>query len=641
MDSRDFVNWGVAFDCGIEATLIVDPASGRILDANPAACRLLGQDRQRLRATPVTDLHRGQEAQLVVFTEAVLNRGSYRSRGLAPLHAGEAELRLEYSGVLLAEGGQEGPAILLTLYDLDGHRRREIDAEAELYMRDGIGEWRRVQRVFQNIERESQLILQAAGEGIYGIDAEGKTTFVNPAAERILGWSAEDLLGQNVHAIVHHHRPDGTHYPEEDCPIYMAFREGRVRRVSDEVFWRRDGRPVWVEYTSTPIRSGARVIGAVVVFRDITQRREADERLRAALAEVDRLRERLELENAYLQEEIRITGKHRGIIGRSGAIQHILRQVELVAPTDASVLVTGESGTGKELIARAIHDASRRSERPLIRVNCAAIPRELFESEFFGHARGAFTGAMRDRVGRFELADGGTLFLDEVGEIPLALQGKLLRVLQEGQFERVGEERTRKVDVRIVAATNRDLRAEVEQGRFRQDLYFRLNVFPIESPSLRSRAEDIPILATHFLRDVSGKLNSGDLTLSEGDVRRLMAYTWPGNVRELQNVIERAAILARQGRIHIDLPAPPVRTEEPRADAEEGAVSRIGTRQIETRNDLRERERASILAALDAAGGKVSGAGGAADLLGMRPTTLSSRIKALGIGFERTGRRKI
>ena len=319
------------------------------------------------------------------------------------------------------------------------------------------------------------------------------------------------------------------------------------------MFWRKNGSPVWVEYTSTPIRDRGTVVGAVIVFRDVSHRREADEKLHAALAEVDRLRERLELENAYLQEEIRIETNPRGIIGQSEAIQKTLRQVKLVAPTTAAVMITGKSGTGKELIARAIHEASNRRDRPLIRVNCAAIPRELFESEFFGHVKGAFTGAVRDRIGRFELADGGTLFLDEVGEIPLELQGKLLRVLQEGNFERVGEERTRAVDVRVIAATNRNLKQEVQRGRFREDLYFRLNVFPVESVPLRDRREDIPLLAQHFLMSESNELKS-DLRLSEGDARRLQRYDWPGNVRELQNVIERAAILSQNGRLRIDLP---------------------------------------------------------------------------------------
>ncbi|KAA0588430.1 PAS domain S-box-containing protein [Azospirillum lipoferum] len=621
--------FGLAFEHGLDACLVVDPADGRILDANQAACRLLGYGRGVLRATLFPDLHRGQEPALIVFTEAVLAQGVHWSRALSPRHGTGTDLRLEYAGSRLPQTGSDGPAILLTLHDLDERRRRDVDCEADGYMQGGIGAWRRVERVFQDIERENQLILQAAGEGIYGVNADGKTSFVNPAAERILGWPAAEMLGRDMHAIVHHHRHDGSAYPNHQCPIYAAFRDGEVHRVSDEVFWHRDGRPIWVEYTSTPIRAGGAVVGAVVVFRDVSQRREAEENLRAALAEVDRLRQRLELENAYLQEEIRQTGNHHGVIGRSAAIQHILRQVELVAPTDANVLVTGESGTGKELIARAIHEASRRNTRPLIRVNCAAIPRELFESEFFGHARGAFTGALRDRVGRFELADGGTLFLDEVGEIPLDQQGKLLRVLQEGQLERVGETRTREVNVRVVAATNRDLRAEVERGRFREDLYFRLNVFPIESPPLRDRPEDIPLLATHFLRAASRKLNTGPVTLTEGNVRQLSAYRWPGNVRELQNVIERAAILASQGRITLDLPAGalPVRGSAK-------AVAPPATA-VETEADRRARDRANILAALDAAGGKVSGPGGAAERLGLRPTTLASRMKALGIASRR------
>jgi transcriptional regulator with GAF, ATPase, and Fis domain len=287
------------------------------------------------------------------------------------------------------------------------------------------------------------------------------------------------------------------------------------------------------------------------------------------------------------------------------------------------------------LIARAIHEAGNRSKRALIRVNCAAIPRELFESEFFGHVRGAFTGALRDRIGRFELADGGTLFLDEVGEIPLELQGKLLRVLQEGQFERVGEERTRKVDVRVIAATNRDLKQEVRQGRFREDLYFRLNVFPIESVALRERRDDIPLLAAHFLNGASRKLKTSELRLTEGDMRRLTQYDWPGNVRELENVIERAAILARNGRVRVDLPEP---------GNGRGPIAQKSAREVLlpvlTEDERRDRDRANILAALSACGGKVFGRGGAAELLDVKPTTLASRIKSLGIRVERTRRRE-
>ncbi|WP_341705197.1 sigma 54-interacting transcriptional regulator, partial [Ferrovibrio sp.] len=549
---------GRVFEACAEAMLVLDPWSGRLAEANAAAGRLLGYDRAVLRDMPMGSLHPGQMPALIVFTDAVLSQGRFRTRSLTPRHATGAELSVEYSGAVLPPAedgrGETRPRLLLTLTDLQDLRRRSIDSDADAYMRGGIAEWQKVERFFRDVERENQLILRAAGEGIYGVNAEGKTTFVNPAAERMLGWAAEELVGKDMHTMVHHSHANGAHYHNHDCPIYMAFRDGAVHKVDTEVFWRRDGKPFWVEYTSTPIRDRGLVVGAVIVFRDISHRREADEKLRAALAEVETLQKRLELENAYLQEEIRIEGNHRGIIGNSAAVQGILRQVELVAPTDATVLVTGESGTGKELIARAIHDASTRSSRPLIRVNCAAIPRELFESEFFGHVKGAFTGALRDRVGRFELADGGTLFLDEVGEIPLELQGKLLRVLQEGQFERVGEERTRNVDVRLIAATNRDLRQEVRAGRFREDLFFRLNVVPVESVPLRERREDIPLLAAHFLRGMNRKMNTASLRLSEADVRRMAQYDWPGNVRELENVIERAAILARNGRLQVVLP---------------------------------------------------------------------------------------
>lgn len=618
----------LAFDHLVEPTLLLDPHADQIVDANPAACTLLGYDRALLRETRISTLHAGQLPALIVFTQAVFDRGTWWTNALTPRHATGQQVRLEYSGSRLPHEGRM--LMLLTMSDLEQRRRRYIDATAEDHMRSGLAAWQRVERVFQDIERENQLILRAAGEGIYGVNAEGKTTFVNPAAERMLGWAAEELVGKEIHPIVHHTYPDGTHYPDHDCPIYAAFRDGAVHTVDGEVFWRKDGTPVWVEYTSTPIRDGTVVVGAVIVFRDVSQRREADEKLHAALAEVDRLRERLELENAYLQEEIRIETNPRGIIGQSQAIQKTLRQVKLVAPATAAVLISGESGTGKELIARAIHEASQRRDRPLIRVNCAAIPRELFESEFFGHVRGAFTGALRDRIGRFELADGGTLFLDEVGEIPLELQGKLLRVLQEGNFERVGEERTRAVDVRVIAATNRDLKQEVQRGRFREDLYFRLNVFPIESVPLRERREDIPLLAQHFLLRERAEPKSS-LRLSEGDVRRLSRYDWPGNVRELQNVIERAAILAQNGRLRIDLPDTP----GPKPVAGGERASSDERPEVMTAAELRDLERSNIAAALAACNGKVFGANGAAAMLDLKPTTLASRMKALGLAPAR------
>jgi transcriptional regulator with GAF, ATPase, and Fis domain len=344
-----------------------------------------------------------------------------------------------------------------------------------------------------------------------------------------------------------------------------------------------------------------------------------------AFEEIERLRAHLELENIYLQEEVREARAMGDIIGRTAAIGHLLHQIEMVAPTDATVLILGESGTGKELVAREVHRLSRRSEHPLIRVNCASVPRELYESEFFGHVKGAFTGAIKDRAGRFEAADGGTLLLDEVAEIPFSLQSKFLRVLQEKQYERVGEERTRTVDVRIIAASNRNLKKEVQEGRFRQDLYYRLNVFPVEVPPLRERKEDIALLAAHFLEQAARRLRLPAPKLSDAHLRLLQSYDWPGNVRELQNAVERALILAQQGALRFDLPVAEFPAPLPAPSADDNGAT------ILTEPELRQHEQHNMLAALTKAGWKIHGQGGAAELLGVKPTTLISRIKKLGL----------
>jgi transcriptional regulator with GAF, ATPase, and Fis domain len=289
------------------------------------------------------------------------------------------------------------------------------------------------------------------------------------------------------------------------------------------------------------------------------------------------------------------------------------------------VLVLGESGTGKELVARELHRRSNRADRPLIKVNCAAISRELYDSEFFGHIRGSFTGALRDRVGRFELADGGTLFLDEIGEIPLDLQSKLLRVIQEGELERVGEEKTRKVNVRIIAATNRDLKAESEAGRFRSDLYYRLSVFPITIPPLRLRKDDIPLLLKHFLGQLARRIGRPTPSLTLSDLEELQRYDWPGNIRELQHVLERAIITSSSGRLRLDLGQ---KERSPRVAA---TATQETSRVILTDAQLRSLEADNIRRALLQTKGKLYGLGGAAQLLGVKPTTLASLMKSLGI----------
>lgn len=343
-----------------------------------------------------------------------------------------------------------------------------------------------------------------------------------------------------------------------------------------------------------------------------------------ALEEIESLKRQLEQENEYLREEVRQSSSFGELIGQSPSLQAVTRQIELVAPTDSTVLILGESGTGKEVVARELHRRSQRADRQLIKVNCAAIPRELYESEFFGHAKGAFTGALRDRAGRFELADGGTLFLDEIGEIPLELQAKLLRVLQEGELERIGEERTRRINVRVIAATNRNLREEAEAGRFRLDLFYRLSVFPMELPPLRKRGEDISLLAEHFLDRFARKLGRPRPRLTLANVQELQRYNWPGNVRELQHVLERACIVATDRRLRFDLPKEPSRQRE-----EPAAVTT--TPRILTEAEVRAFEASNIRAALASCNGKIYGADGAAAQLRMKPTTLASRIKALGI----------
>ena len=347
-----------------------------------------------------------------------------------------------------------------------------------------------------------------------------------------------------------------------------------------------------------------------------------------AFEEIERLKTRLELENTFLKEEVLEAHNFGEIVGQSPAIANLVEQIELVAPTDATALISGESGTGKELVAREIHRRSQRKDHPLVRVNCASIPKELYESEFFGHAKGAFTGALKDRAGRFQAADGGTLFLDEVGEIPLEMQSKLLRVLQEGEYERVGEETTRKVNVRVIAATNRKLAQEVEARRFRQDLYYRLNVFPIEVPPLRNRKEDIPLLATTFMAHVRKKLNCTGRELMQAEVLKLQAYHWPGNVRELQNVIERAVISSRCGSVKFDLPVPQANGASPKTPIKKAGDT---LNEILTEEDMRLREKANIEMALQQTDWKIYGIGGAAELLGLKPTTLLSRIKKMRI----------
>ena len=352
-----------------------------------------------------------------------------------------------------------------------------------------------------------------------------------------------------------------------------------------------------------------------------------------ALEEIQHLKAQLELQNTYLQEEVVEAKAFGDLVGQSEPLRHLVSQIELVAPTEASVLILGETGTGKELVAHEIHRRSRRSQGPLVRVNCASIPRELFESELFGHMRGSFTGAFQDRAGRIETAQGGTLFLDEIGDLPLDMQTKLLRFLQEKKYERVGDDHTRRADVRVIGATNRDLTKAIAAGRFREDLYYRLQIFPIHIAPLRERQEDIPLLANHFIEISVRDLNCPKPRLTRAAVTELLNYDWPGNVRELRNVIDRAVILARGGALRFNVPirGMPVK-HSPRlarqAQVQEGSEA---TPKLLTEVEVRALERDNLLVTLQAAHWKIGGPDGAAERLGVKPTTLLARIKKWGL----------
>jgi len=348
------------------------------------------------------------------------------------------------------------------------------------------------------------------------------------------------------------------------------------------------------------------------VFANALARKRADEQLKRHVDEIEGLKQRLERENIYLQEEVELLVEHTEIVGKSLAMKRILAQAEQVARTDSTVLILGETGTGKELLARAIHKMSARKDRPLIAVNCASLPPTLIESELFGREKGAYTGAMTKMIGRFEIADGSTLFLDEIGELPLELQSKLLRVLEEGSFERLGSTKTLHVDVRIIATTNRDIEQEVKDGNFRKDLFYRLSVFPMVIPPLRERPEDIPFMVWAFVREFQKRMGKEIETISKKSMEALQSYSWPGNVRELRNVIEHAMILSKGKTLAVDVP-------------------KLGSSEAGATRNLEETERRHIVSVLERTGWRVAGKGGAAEVLGLKRTTLQAKMKKLGI----------
>lgn len=480
-------------------------------------------------------------------------------------------------------------------------------------------------------ETRYRRLFEAAQDGILILDAEtGQIFDVNPFLIEMLGYSHEDFLGKKLWEI-------GAFKDVEASKVNFGELQNKgYVRYDDLPLETKDGRSIAVEFVSNVYRvNHHKVIQCNI--RDITARKllgealqkahdemelkvtERTTELRKALSEIQEMKDQLEIENIYFREEVKLKSQFSKIIGQSDGLKYVLYRVEQVAPFDTTVLILGETGTGKELIAAAIHDMSPRKGRPMITVNCAALPGNLIESELFGREKGAFTGADARRIGRFELANGSTLCLDEIGELPLELQGKLLRVIQHGEFERLGSSHTIKVDARIIATTNRDLEQEVQQGRFRQDLYYRLNVFPITVPPLRQRKEDIPLMVQAFIKRYSRKLGKEITSIQKEAMKAIQDYPWPGNIRELESIIERAVILCSEPVLQL---ADELKISFP-------TISAAGS-------TLEDTERSQIMKILFETRWRIEGKDGAATILGLHPSTLRARMHKLGIARPET-----
>jgi PAS domain S-box-containing protein len=533
----------------------------------------------------------------------------------------------EYLPVLRRTGRLEGVPVDLLTRD----NERVACLASAIVERGDAGDYLRTVAVYTEVGQQARIeqhyreLYRATPAMLHTVDSRGRIIHVSDRWLQRLGYRREEVLGRVI-----------TEFMGKETRAELG--GGRLEDViatgeldnAPRTYVTKTGEVIECLVSATADRdpSGA-VVALLVASKDVTERNRAERQLRAAFEENARLREELERERDYLREEVQVSMNYGRIIGESPALQKMLARIEAVAQTSASVLIQGESGVGKELVAHVIHARSPRSQGPLVKVNCASIPHELFESEFFGHVKGAFTGAVRDRVGRFQLADGGTIFLDEVGEIPLDLQSKLLRVLQESEYERVGDDHTHSVDVRVVAATNRNLEQAVTEGKFREDLFYRLSVFPIEVPPLRERGDDVVQIASLFLERTCQEFGHRPLALSKQQAALLKRYDWPGNIRELKNVIERAVILSRGKVLRLDLAMSDI-LNAPEIDGTDVPPQPQGSPLL-TEDEMRALERRNTLLALEMAQWRVSGPNGAAKLLGIKPTTLADRIKKFGL----------
>jgi PAS domain S-box-containing protein len=469
----------------------------------------------------------------------------------------------------------------------------------------------RAKEALHDSEERYLLALAGSTDGLWDWDLQSESVFYSDRFRKILGYSSEEFAGtiDSFRSRLHPEDAETTwaaieRHLQDRVPYKVEY---RLQTKSGEYLWfLARGQAIWNTEGKAIRMSGS--------IQDITERKQAELNLQFALSEIQELKEKLEVERAYLQEEIKLEYNYENIIGQSDGLKYVLYKVEQIAPSDTTVLVLGETGTGKELVARAIHSLSPRKDRALVKVNCATLPSNLIESELFGHEKGAFTGAYARQLGRFEVANGASLFLDEIGELPLKLQPKLLRVMQDGEFERLGSSGTIKVDVRVIAATNRNLEQEVRRGRFREDLWYRLSIFPITVPPLRERVEDIALLVDFFVDKISKRLGKSIESIPTSVMNILQDYHWPGNVRELENVLERAIINSS---------GPKLRLVDELKKQDKDLTS--------TKKTLEQVERDHIVRVLEQTNWKVSGQDGAAEILGLNRSTLRARIRKLGI----------
>jgi PAS domain S-box-containing protein len=499
--------------------------------------------------------------------------------------------------MVLRKDGRVIPAELTATYYREEGKLSQITA----LVRD-ISERKQAEEKLVKSEAKYRSLVDNSIVGVFESTTDGRFTFANDAMVQMFDFDSPEQM------IAHGSLELWNDIQNRERMLAELQKHGRVSNFETEAVTRTE-RHIHVLFSAKQIDD--RISGMVM---DISDRKQAEIELKEAYTEIEQLQIQLQAESAFLQEEIKLEHNFENIIGQSEELKYVLHRVEMVAPQDSTVILLGETGTGKELIARAIHQLSSRNKRPLMKVNCAALPGELIESELFGREKGAFTGATTTQIGRFELADKSTLFLDEIGELPFELQAKLLRVLESGEFERLGSPRMLHSDARIITATNRDLEAEVRKGRFREDLWYRLKIFPITVPPLRDRTEDIPLLVNHFVQLFSRKMGkkAASLKITKSSMRSLQSYPWPGNVRELMHVVESALITSEKNKLHFDLPKT--------ADA--------ATRKLKT---FEEMEREYVLEVLKAKNWKIEGRDSASSILGLPPSTLRARIRKLGL----------